>query len=65
METPTPTTPPHHFLKQADLPACCPRPEERLWNAHPRVYLPLESGHAICPYCSAEFTLVTQPHDQG
>lgn len=45
-----------YFLALTDLPACCPRPDMPLWNAHPRVYLPLEErGHALCPYCSAEY----------
>jgi uncharacterized Zn-finger protein len=30
----------------------------KLWNSHPRVYLPIEpSGWAKCPYCGAEYTL--------
>jgi uncharacterized Zn-finger protein len=41
-----------------DLPLSCPMPQMVLWNSHPRVYLPIEStGWAMCPYCSAEFTL--------
>ncbi len=41
-----------------DLPLSCPMPDMRLWDAHPRVYLPIEkTGHAICPYCSAEYFL--------
>ena len=40
------------------LPLCCPLPEQRLWDAHPRVYLPIEAtGFAECPYCDAEFYL--------
>jgi len=32
-----------------------------LWNAHPRVYLPIEdTGFAKCPYCGAEYTLQPQ-----
>jgi len=34
---------------------CCPTPEMQLWNSHPRVYLAMEQGHAVCPYCNAEF----------
>lgn len=42
----------------ADLPLSCPMPSMPLWNSHPRVYLPVESGGwAKCPYCSAEFVL--------
>lgn len=41
-----------------DLPLSCPMPSMSLWNSHPRVYLPIEAtGHAKCPYCSAEFVL--------
>lgn len=41
-----------------DLPLCCPQPDQALWNAHPRVYLPIEeTGQCECPYCATEFTL--------
>lgn len=44
-----------------DLPLSCPMPGMKLWNSHPRVYLPIEtSGHAKCPYCGAVYTLVDQ-----
>ena len=34
-------------------------PEMAVWNAHPRVYLPIEkTGHALCPYCGAQYELV-------
>jgi uncharacterized Zn-finger protein len=46
-------------VKRADLPLCCPRPGEDVWNMHPRVYLPIEKdGEAICPYCGAHYKLV-------
>jgi uncharacterized Zn-finger protein len=42
----------------ANLPLSCPMPNMRLWDAHPRVYLPIEAtGYAKCPYCSAEYFL--------
>lgn len=42
----------------ADLPLSCPMPDMQLWNAHPKVYLPIEkNGHAQCSYCSAEYIL--------
>ncbi len=42
----------------ADVPLCCPMPDMRLWDAHPRVYLPItELGHVVCPYCDAEYIL--------
>lgn len=42
----------------ADLPLSCPTRHMRVWDAHPRVYLPIEdTGEATCPYCNAEFIL--------
>lgn len=41
-----------------DLPVSCPTPDMSLWNAHPKVYIPLEdSGKGSCPYCGTEFVL--------
>jgi len=41
-----------------DLPLHCPPPGDSLWNAHPRVYLPLQPGvEARCPYCGARYLL--------
>lgn len=46
-------------VSRADLPLSCPTAEQKLWNSHPRVYLPIEeSGEATCPYCSARYLLV-------
>ncbi len=46
-------------VKTSDLPLSCPLPDMKLWNSHPRVYLPIEeTGSARCPYCSAEFKLI-------
>lgn len=46
-------------VKKSDLPLSCPTPEMVLWNAHPRVYLPIEkTGQALCPYCGAQFELI-------
>jgi uncharacterized Zn-finger protein len=49
----------HHYdVTRADLPLSCPMPGMYLWNAHPKVYLPIEkTGWAKCPYCSAEYSL--------
>ena len=45
-------------ISQADLPLACPLPGAALWNAHPRVYLPIEeTGREVCPYCGAEYIL--------
>ena len=41
-----------------DLPLSCPMPDSILWNAHPKVYLPIEkTGKARCPYCSARYIM--------
>ena len=48
----------HYKVTSDDLPLHCPMPNQSLWNAHPRVFLPMdESGKAVCPYCSAEYIL--------
>ena len=45
-------------VTRADLPVHCPMPDQTLWDAHPRVYLPIEeTGKAKCPYCGAEYIL--------
>lgn len=51
-------------VTKSDLPLSCPMPNMRIWDAHPRVYLPIEeTGNAECPYCGAEFFLTdTDPH---
>lgn len=47
-----------YTVTEKDLPLSCPMPDMILWNAHPRVYLPIEdSGREECPYCSAIYTL--------
>ena len=41
-----------------DLPLHCPLPSQKLWNTHPRVYLPIEAtGEARCPYCGTVYRL--------
>ena len=46
-------------IRRCDLPLSCPTDEMSLWNAHPKVYLPLEeTGREVCPYCSSVFVLV-------
>lgn len=46
-------------VSRQDLPLSCPTPEQKLWNSHPRVYLPIEeTGVATCPYCSTIYRLV-------
>ena len=45
-------------VTSADLPLHCPTPSMMLWNAHPRVFLPIEeTGEALCPYCGTKYVL--------
>lgn len=46
-------------VHRQDLPLSCPTPNQKLWNSHPRVYLPIEeTGTANCPYCGTVYRLV-------
>mgnify|MGYP001950721129 CR=1 FL=1 len=46
-------------VPRSELPLSCPRPDEEVWNMHPRVYLPIEkTGSAVCPYCGAKYRLI-------
>lgn len=48
----------HVEVTAADLPLHCPMPQQKLWNTHPRVFLPIEAtGAAKCPYCGTEYKL--------
>ena len=45
-------------ISAADLPLHCPLPSQKLWNSHPRVFLPIEAtGSALCPYCGTRYVL--------
>lgn len=45
-------------ITRADLPLSCPTKKMEVWNAHPRVFLPIaETGEVRCPYCSAVYIL--------
>jgi len=45
-------------VRAADLPLHCPPPGDSLWNAHPRVYVPLQPGiESRCPYCGARYLI--------
>jgi uncharacterized Zn-finger protein len=45
-------------VTEGDLPLHCPMPADSLWNAHPRVFLPVqETGEALCPYCGTRYKL--------
>jgi uncharacterized Zn-finger protein len=49
-------------ITAADLPLHCPMSSMMLWNAHPRVFLPIEkSGTELCPYCGTRYTLKGGP----
>lgn len=52
-----------YTISAKDLPLSCPMPNMTLWNAHPKVYLPIaETGRAYCPYCEAQYILVDDDH---
>lgn len=47
-----------YLVRHQDLPLSCPTDEMILWNAHPKVYLPIEkTGSETCPYCGSKFFL--------
>ena len=46
-------------VSSKDLPLHCPLPSQKLWNTHPRVYLPVEkTKEARCPYCGTLYKFV-------
>lgn len=46
------------IITQKDLPLSCPMEDMTLWNAHPRVFLPIEeTGKFTCPYCGTRYIL--------
>jgi uncharacterized Zn-finger protein len=48
----------YHTITHDELPLSCPRKGMRLWDVHPKVYLPIEeTGHEKCPYCGTEYML--------
>jgi len=50
------------MITEADLPLYCPGPKAPLWSMHPRVYIEIKKeGHGLCPYCSAQYQLETDP----
>jgi len=51
-------------VTRAHLPLSCPMDDMRVWDAHPRVYLPIEESKRVtCPYCDAEYVLKTEDMD--
>ena len=59
MNTPkNPCTQKEQMVTQKDFPLSCPLPKDRLWDAHPKIYLPIEmTGQEVCPYCSTVYIL--------
>ena len=48
----------HVVVTAAELPLHCPLPSQKLWDSHPRVFLPIEkTGEALCPYCGTRYVL--------
>jgi uncharacterized Zn-finger protein len=50
----------NYIVRRSELPLSCPTDDMTLWNAHPKVYLPIEdsdSGQCTCPYCGSRFIL--------
>lgn len=46
------------IIHAQELPLSCPTDTMALWQAHPKVYLPIEkSGHVKCPYCGTHYIL--------
>ncbi len=47
-----------YIVSEDDLPLSCPMDSMRVWDSHPKVYLPIEkTGKVVCPYCDAMFVL--------
>lgn len=47
-----------YIVHRNELPLSCPTDAMELWNAHPKVYLPIEkTGIEVCPYCGSRFVL--------
>lgn len=51
-----------YYISKKDLPLSCPMPQMTLWNAHPKVYLPIEKSNKVsCPYCGTTYVLQDEP----
>lgn len=54
----TASTKKEYHITRKDLPLSCPMPNMTLWNAHPKIYLPIEkTKKESCPYCGATYIL--------
>jgi uncharacterized Zn-finger protein len=66
MEEPVTNSQRHIEITVDDLPLHCPMPSMILWNAHPRVYMPIQkTGESLCPYCGTKYLLIGGPVDTG
>ncbi|NNM59287.1 MAG: zinc-finger domain-containing protein [Legionellales bacterium] len=55
-----------YTVTSADLPLSCPMPSMALWDAHPKVFLPIaKTGQATCPYCGAVYILKKNEEEEG
>ena len=49
-------------IQASDLPLHCPLPSQKLWNTHPRVFMPIEkTGESRCPYCGTLYVYKGAP----
>ncbi|WP_424947559.1 zinc-finger domain-containing protein [Candidatus Spongiihabitans sp.] len=66
LEADTPNVNQRVEVSADDLPLHCPMPGKRLWDSHPKVYLPIEDGgKQTCPYCGTRYILIGEansPH---
>lgn len=47
-----------YIITEKDLPLSCPMDSMRVWDSHPKVFLPIEeTGKVVCPYCDAMFVM--------
>ncbi|NOQ94548.1 MAG: zinc-finger domain-containing protein [Methylophaga sp.] len=48
-------------VHSSDLPLSCPMPNTSQWDAHPKVYLDIQTNSEVaCPYCGAIYVLLEQ-----
>lgn len=52
-------------LQSSDLPAFCPNPAMPVWNHHPRVFLDVSTGQAMCPYCGTVYVMKAGETSKG
>jgi uncharacterized Zn-finger protein len=53
-------------IQPSDLPLHCPLASQKLWNTHPRVFMPIETtGESRCPYCGTLYKLAGGPVSGG